>query len=244
MNMTRPTSVVALPGILLGKTCWNPLDKLIESGGYRFIAHNFPGYDGRERLPMETPTPEDYADDLHYQMADSSSDRVHLLAHCSGCSPALAFAQKYPDKVASITLIAYWHGTKEWESRKAVLTEGVEEYARKRLPLLIAKHEDPETSASVVGKIVDAVTDAEGFFQMARSIMQHHAKSCLAQVDLPLHFIVGSSDLVTLPAAQANIALGKGAELSMIDGGSHCMFFDDPEPVAKVCQKFWGGLSK
>lgn len=233
-------TVVFLAGILVGKDCFAPTERLFKAAGFDTYAHSFPGYDGIERLPQETPSPEDYADDLRKKIDGLGA--VHLVAHCSGCAPALAFALKYPAQVLSLTLVSYWHGTKEWKSREAILVEGVEGYASKRVSQLISNTDD-ETVERVIGWMCAAITDTEGFFQMARSINRYHAKETLALVKVPLHFVVGDADAITLPDAQISIARKKGAELTVIQGGSHCMFFDSPAPVAKSVLGFIAGIT-
>jgi len=233
-------TVIFLPGILLGRDCFIPIEKLFQASGFNTYIHSFPGYDGEARLPQETPSPEDYADDLYEKI--KLLGKVHIFAHCSGCSPALALALKYPDIISSITLVSYWHGTKEWESRKAVLIEGVELYTRNRVPALISST-DKEVVERVVKWLCAGLKDVEGFFQMARSIAKFHVKETLNLVDVPLQFIVGGGDRVTSPEAQSSVAKNKCARLSIIPEGSHCMFFEDPLPSAEAALSFIRSLS-
>ena len=218
-------TIVFLPGILIGKDCFAPTEKIFIDAGYKTYIHSFPGFDGRARLSNDTPTPEEYADDLYLKV--NGLGKLHLYAHCSGCTPAIMFSIKYPGLVASLTLISYWHGTKEWESRLAIIDEGVEAYALNRIGKLIGS-DNSGTISRVVGWIKSAITDFEGFFQMARSINKYSAKELLPLIKAPVQFIIGSRDKITLPEAQIAVAKKYTDSITIIPEGSHCMFFEDP----------------
>lgn len=222
--------VVGLPGVLFGDLHWARFRRQMRR---KFLTHSFPGFDGRARLPQHTPTALDYAEDLRYAMDFADVHRAHLFAHCSGCTPALAFANHYPERVASVTLVAYWHGTREWKSREEI-ENGVRPYMEDRAHLLV---ENPDLQKQVLDYAESALTDNEGMYQMARSIMVS-AKPMLQACTAPLHFIVGTQDRVTSPEAQLSVAKQAGAAITAVKTG-HCPHIEAPITVALSANQFW-----
>lgn len=228
--------VVALPGLLLGESSWHALAVLTRRISKRgFTAHSFPGFDGRRRFPHETPSPSDYANDLLKRFNVFETKRAHLIAHCSGCLPAIEFARQNPDRVASLTLVAYWYGAKEWESRQVIKQIGVDAYARERAPSLVRL---PEHVSRVQGFIIDAVTDPDGMLAMARSIVAFYNKD-VYDCPVPLHFVVGGEDTVTPPAPQVHVAMKAGGVLTTIPSAGHCAQIEEPAMVFGRCEPFW-----
>lgn len=228
--------VLALPGILIGRRSWETVESRIRALGRAFIPFSFPGYDGRARLPQGTPTPLEYATRARAEL----DGPAHILAHCSGCNTAVALAAAFPGVVASVTLISYWHGTKEWESRKAATVMGVPAYADGKVKVVIDHPtREPDLPARLKGWIVDAMTDLEGFLQLSRSVCLHHTRSELEAVRCPVHFMIGLRDAVTLPAAMARIAMRKAGALATLLDCGHSAHWERPDEVIESCAPFW-----
>lgn len=228
--------VVALPGVLLGESSWRDIAILTRRVGRRmFLPHSFPGFDGRRGFRHATPSPAEYARDLEKRLDVYNVPRAHLLAHCAGCLPAIEFANMNPHRVASLTLVAYWHGAREWESRQVIREIGTDAYARDRAPLLVT---DPQIVSRVAGYIVDAVTDHDGMLAMARSIVAFYNKN-VYHCPVPLHFVVGGKDVVTTPAAQCEVAKKAGGMLTLLDHVGHCAHIEDAKAVYGRAEQFW-----
>lgn len=220
--------VLALSGVLLGEASWEDFAVRTQMSGREFNVHRFPGFDGELPHELETPSPLDYAEGI------DAGERRHIVAHCSGCLPAIEFARMHPEKVASLTLISYWHGAKEWRSRLAALDD-LEGYARSRAGMLTAGY--PEER--MVNYITDAVTYPAGMLQMARSIVKY-ANKHVYECKVPLAFVIGTDDAVTLPAAQMHVAEKSNGVTCLIRGAGHCPQIERPFETFRACDSVWG----
>lgn len=72
----------------------------------KVIAPDLPGFGKATLLPRKKPSMENYAEFLMHELIDTRHEKVVIAGMSMGGYVALAFAQKYPDKVLGLGLIS------------------------------------------------------------------------------------------------------------------------------------------
>lgn len=233
------TPVIGINGIMIGRSAWMPFAHEVEDLGRAFYPYVPPGFDGRPRMPGHTPSPSEWAKDMVRTLDHLGVERAHLVAHCSGCNIAVTAAVEYPNRFASVLLMAFWHRTKEWESRLEIQRVGVRSYAKSRVASLVSRRAPTYVREALVDDIVEATTDTEAFLQIARMLCQYNSKPDFLAVKQPMGVVVGLDDYVTSPDAQINVAASKGAMTCVLPGIGHCPHIEAPLAVASFGSALW-----
>lgn len=97
--------VLALPGSGSNNSRYRELGALVSQAGYRFVAINQRGIEGSSGN-LEGLTLHDYAADVAAAMDYLGKEKAHLVGWALGNRIQRMVATDYPDKVASVTLLA------------------------------------------------------------------------------------------------------------------------------------------
>lgn len=233
----------ALPPVLLhgwGFTpqVWQPLMSVLD--------------DVSPLLTPALPFTGDLAKDLE-ALATTLPPRVHLAGWSLGGEIALAYARRYPDRVASLTLIAstpcFLQQTDWTTGQPASLLDDFSQRLvdnpaalLKRFAMLI-RHGDPEAAKN------RAMTDTLQAAAETDTTRLKHGLALLGSIDLrevmreafavPLQLIHGQADAVIPVDASLTLQSSMAAKLHVLPGASHAIPLSHAPTLAQHLQTFW-----
>lgn len=223
-------------------------DSTIWSGYVPFLQKDFfiitPEYARLSHLK----TIEQYADFVNDIVVASGFEKCILIGHSMGGYIALAFAEKYPEKVLGLSL---FHSTAfdDSDEKKVARTKNVEflkvhgteafikattpnlyaEAFAKKYPEIIQKHILASSSLPVEALIAGMEAMRE------RPDRKHVLKS----LRCPVMFIIGEKDKSVNPAdAKAQIMIPKFFSSLILDEVAHMGMIEEPEDCLKFVGKF------
>jgi pimeloyl-ACP methyl ester carboxylesterase len=229
-------ALVLLHGIGSGAAGW--LFQLEMLKGHRLIAWDAPGYGESENLPLEKPTPADYAQALHEFLDRLLLKDVVLVASSLGCLMATAYAAAHPERVRGMILLGpaggYAGDQARTEERLRQFDElGADGLAEKRAPTVVAKGSPPialELSRWTQRRVTRAT--------------YRKAVYCLGQGNLALDarkfpkkvlVACGTEDVITPEAGCKAIAAAfPRAEYRSLPGLGHVPHIEAPETVNQL----------
>ena len=213
----------------------------------RLIAWNAPGYLSSDGLKVQDPQAADYAGALERLLGDLGLDTVHLVGHSLGSLVAAAFAERAPERIASLTLAASAQGygieagaplSPKVAKRLDDLAElGAEKFAETRAPRLVF---EPDLNPSVVERVRTQMAriNPEGYAQAVHMLASGDLAKSVARVRRKPGFIVGSEDRVTpieqtIAAADAwDAAYGEAPRIVSIPDAGHAVYVQEPRQFA------------
>ncbi|MEL7644791.1 MAG: alpha/beta hydrolase [Anaerolineaceae bacterium] len=194
--------IVLLHGLGLNHGIWQNIAGLYKEQA-QFILPDLRGHGGSE-LGDANGTIEQYADDILEMMNKLGLEKVVLGGHSMGGYVALAFAEKYPEKLAGLVMIATNAGPDN-DARKALRLADVEniraagtaEFAE----ALSLRLSDSSFVQNVSREII-AKTDPEGLCNAILAISSRPGRlHVLAGLRAPLLIAAGAEDLIVPQAA-------------------------------------------
>jgi len=197
--------IVLLHGLGLTHTIWQNIAGLYKEQA-QFILPDLRGHGGSE-LGAGDGTIEQYADDLLELLDKLNLGKVVLGGHSMGGYVALAFADKYPERVAGLVMIATNAGP-DSEARKAqrqaevenIRAVGTAEFAE----ALSLRLSDRSFVQNVSREII-AKTDPEGLCNAIIAISRRPDRlHVLAGLKVPILIAAGAEDLI-VPQAVARV---------------------------------------
>ncbi len=180
----------------------------------------------------------DFAADLTRVVDHFGAPRAHLIGLSMGGVIALDFAERFPERVATLTLCDSMPGFGHLsEAQRA-------EFIRLRQEPLLAGGEPREMAPAVARTLVSKHPRPGVFERLVASMSALHKQSYLKTIaasvnyprrfDLesiaaPVHLVVGDEDRLTPPAVAREMARRiPGARLSTIEGAGHLSNMEQP----------------
>ena len=194
--------ILLLHGLGLNHSIWQNIAGLYKEQA-QFILPDLRGHGGSE-LGDANGTIEQYADDILEMMNKLGLEKVVLGGHSMGGYVALAFAEKYPEKLAGLVMIATNAGPDN-DARKAlrlaevenIRAAGTAEFAE----ALSLRLSDSSFVQNVSREII-AKTDPEGLCNAILAISRRPDRlHVLAGLTAPLLIAAGAEDLIVPQAA-------------------------------------------
>jgi 3-oxoadipate enol-lactonase len=173
-----------------------------------------------------------------------SIKRAHVLGISMGGMTALAFAQKYPDRVDRLIPCDCGPASspasqQQWEERIAIAEkEGMEPLAE-----ATAKRWFPpefvEANPVVYQRTVQMIrtTPVKGFIGCAGALANYDLKPGLGSIKASTLLIVGSKD-ATVPGIKAINAAIAGSQVVELAGAGHLSNLEQPEAFTSAVQQF------
>ena len=207
-------------------------------------------------LTPALPFTGDLAKDLE-ALATTLPPRVHLAGWSLGGEIALAYARRYPDRVASLTLIAstpcFLQQTDWTTGQPASLLDDFSQRLvdnpaalLKRFAMLI-RHGDPEAAKN------RAMTDTLQAAAETDTTRLKHGLALLGSIDLrevmreafavPLQLIHGQADAVIPVDASLALQSSMAAKMHVLPGASHAIPLSHAPTLAQHLQTFWQACS-
>lgn len=215
---------------------------------HRVICYDTRGH-GRSPLNSDKPlTIERLADDIIALLDDIRIERAHVVGLSLGGMAAQSAAVRYPQRIASLVLIAtsaFMDARDTWHARAALIraggmaaiADGV--LSRWFTPRFI------ETCPELVGRYRRDLMamDPIGYAACAEAIADMDLRESNTQIVAPTLILVGDSDVSTpIAMSEALQRQIKGARLTVIGHGAHLLAVEQPGPVSAQLQQWLANL--
>jgi 3-oxoadipate enol-lactonase len=180
----------------------------------------------------------DYADDLPRVLGHFGAAKAHILGLSMGGRIAMDFAERYPERLLSLTLCDTHRGfvtfTDEQRReflrlRKEPLVNGGE--PKDIAPAVARSLSGPNISPEAYAKLIDSLCrlHKESYIKSLEASAAAKPHERLGDIRVPTHVIVGSADRLTTPdMAREMIARIPGAKLTVIDDAGHLPNIEKP----------------
>jgi pimeloyl-ACP methyl ester carboxylesterase len=231
------TPVVLLHGFAEDSTIWSEQVSFLKQHCL-LIVPDIPGSGRSQLLQKENVTIEDYADVVNALLAFEQIEKCILIGHSMGGYIALAFAEKFPEK---LTAFGFVHSTaladnedKKNTRRKAIkLIEeyGVYPFLKNSTPNLFSekyKKEHPE-------RVSDLTEQGKKFSKEA--LIQYYSAMIsrpdrtrvLEKSDVPVLFIIGTEDVAApLEDLLKQVNLPKVSYINILNDVGHMSMWEKP----------------
>jgi len=222
---------------------------------------------GRSATPADTATYrcDRLVDDVEALREHLGLARMNLLGHSGGTNLVVAYAARYPERVASLVLVApsalavgigvttelrretvRLRESEPWFAASAAAFERVNsgQATDDDWPALTPFRYgrwDAETQAHhTAGEARQNVT-AAGIYGSEGAFRPDATRAAIATLDAPVLLLAGEVDVNSPPRAVAELAeLFRNATFATLPGGGHFPWLDDPTWVTKAITSFHG----
>lgn len=153
-------TLVLLHGFMENLSIWSDMESYL-SKDFSLLKIDLPGH-GQSEILAEVHTMELMADEVKKVVEHEKTEKIHLLGHSMGGYTALAFAEKYPEALKSLTLFfsTYFPDDEEKKQQRIksyrIIKDAFAHYARAGVPNLF----NPNERDILEGKIETALETA------------------------------------------------------------------------------------
>jgi pimeloyl-ACP methyl ester carboxylesterase len=228
--------IVLLHGVGLDHTIWLKMAQLYQDQA-RFILLDLRGQ-GQTETGNADQTLEQMAEDVWGVLDQLGLEQVLLGGHSLGGYVALAFAEKYPERLAGLAMIASNAGSDTDEKKAqryadadAILKQGSQVLASSLSPKLSADLEIQKLTRQMI-----AATDPQGLANTQIAIAKRPERlNVLANLTCPILVGAGKDDQINPPAAaQAMAKANSGTHLVFIPGAGHMPMLEAPRTLGAL----------
>ncbi len=196
------------------------------------------------RLTSHT-TIEAYAEELATCLRAEKTEGVVLVGHSMGGYIALAFAEKYPERVLGLIL---YHSTatadteERREQRQKTIgelkTEGTAPFIQKQLPKMVATTYPPEKTQTLVARYLNLPSDA--LISGMRAIAGRPDRTNVLQTaGFPILLVLGRDDQLIPHDKTAQLAdLSDNISVVTIENAGHLSMVEQPETSVQIIREF------
>lgn len=193
-------TLVLLHGFMENMTIWEDMEKHL-SGKFSLLKIDLPGHGKSDRI-AEIQTMELMAEEVKKVIDKQGLQSVHLLGHSMGGYISLAFAEKYPEYLKSLTLFFSTYFTDDEVKKEQrvksyrIIKDAFAHYARAGVPNLF----NPNEKDILEGKINKALeialsTDNLGALACAKGMVERTDKrSVLENLEAKILVLAGKYD--------------------------------------------------
>ena len=222
---------------------WDGVVAVLEKD-FRILRYDMRGA-GQSETPPTGFTLDDWVEDLHDLLAASKLPQpYHLVGGAVGALIATGYALKYPQQLASVTLLAAALGASEARRAdmiartKVVLEKGMAEITDAALAISYppAVRHDPARFQRFRETMLGA--NVQGYVYCNLVLANTNLESRLPEIKVPTQFIAGVHDPLRTPAIVSGLAAKvPDATYEAVDSG-HFMHVQTPQLVADKIKAF------
>ena len=247
-QLTGPSE--SLPLVLLHGFCedasvWDGFIPHLD--GLRVVRIDLPGF-GESDLPT-APGIEIYADAVLAVLESLSVKKCVLVGHSMGGYTALAFAEKYPERLAGLGLF-HSHPFEDTPEGIANRRRGIEMLQSGKRDLYVAQLFPTlftESFAKANPDLINALIDngkrqsPEGIVAALEGmIARKNHENMLRTSTCPVQFLIGSEDAIAPPDRVLQAAvLPAIADVHVLPGVGHMGMLEAAEKTAGIVRRFW-----
>lgn len=248
--MQKP-HLILIHGFPLDGTFWQPQVEALSSVAH-VLAPDLRGFGGnRQELPTAM-TMEAYAEDLRTLMDREGIARAVLCGLSMGGYVAMAFAERWPERMQGLVLCNTRASADTDEGRAAreqtardAHAKGPAVIARAMIPKVLSertRRDRPEVAARI--EAIMSAQDAEAIAAAARGMaLRPDRTESLRRISVPALIITGSHDeLMPLPTSEAMHAALPDCRLVIIDGAAHLSCAEGPVRFNRELEQFLDGI--
>lgn len=192
-------------------------------------------------------TIEAYADELYDRLSLANGQKAILVGHSMGGYMALAFADKYPDRVQGLVL---YHSTAtaddetKRQARQQVIqslaADGTVPFIQKQMPKMVSPSYSTELTEQLVSRFVSL--PAEALIAGLKAIAGRPDRTVvLRDAQFPVLLVLGRDDQLIPHEKTAQLAeLSRKIEVVTIDQAGHLSMIEQPAQSVSILRDFVG----
>lgn len=237
---TGTENLVMLHGFMENLLVWEDMEPFL-SKKFRLIKIDLPGH-GRSATIAEVHTMELMADEVKNVTDKLQLEQFHLLGHSMGGYVSLAFAEKYPDALKSVTLFfsTYFPDDKDKKEQRRksfrIIMENFRTYVSAGIPNLFSPNEKDILEGKIkFAKEVALSTKPEGALACVKGMIERtDKKSAMENLDAKILVIAGKHDsAVKTDLLIKDLPDKTNIKTYVLDCG-HSGHFEKPEVCAAI----------
>jgi len=238
--------VVLLHGFAEDGAIWNKQVEQLKSG-YRLLIPDLPGSGHSSSLTDETSM-EKMAEDILLLLDREDIQYCALIGHSMGGYIALAFAEKYPERLVGLGL---FHSTAyaDTEEKKTVRQKSIEfirknssaAFIRQSIPNLFSadtRNSRPELIRDMIDRYSGFSPDALVYYYEAM-IRRPDRTTVLEQLKNPVLFVIGAHDQAVPPLqALQQSHIPALSHIHVLTHSGHAGMLEEPDEANRILQSF------
>jgi pimeloyl-ACP methyl ester carboxylesterase len=242
-------AIVFVHGIGSRRTAWRAIEASL-GAGYHCVDYDLRGHGDS---PLGTLLPfglDELVVDLERVRIRAGLERIHIVGHSLGGMIGPAYARRYPDRVASVTLLSTAafrtedDSAKVWAVVNAMLDKGIGPVldtltARWFTDAFVASY--PDRIEARKRQVLE--TPADVFINVFRIYAGTEMAPWLHEVHAPCLVLTGENDGGCNPRLNRQIAAAlPDSRLVILDGLKHSILAEAPDQVARHLREFLDSL--
>jgi len=251
-------TILLLHGFCGSSHYWHKVCPLL-SDKYRIIMPQLRGH-GRSSTPNAAYAMEDMAEDIYQLITQLNIDQVVMIGHSLGGYVALAFAEKYKEKLLGLGLIhsTALADTEEMKEKRRqdigeIADHGINHYVRKLVPNLFtaAMHGEMQGEINHLIDVGMEMSEEGAIHTLEGMIARPDRSQVLAEADYPILLVAGSEDEVVSPLATFSITGERVTDSTFgyphilentFQGVGHMSLVEVPNQLARVIANYLRSL--
>lgn len=249
--MPQQPAIIFLHGFAESRAIWTEFTQNCPPD-YQILTPDFPGYGALDAAPAADYSMEALAEFVKEELDRTGAQQAILIGHSMGGYVALAFAEKYPARVAGLCLF-HSSAQADSEEKKAsrdknisfVERHGVVKFMETFIrPLFADANEETMMPYRRQLEEIGAATSQASVIGGMQAMRDRPDRTeVLRKAAFPVLFIVGKEDAaVPLATALEQVALPPVSIALFLERVGHVGFFERPQATQRAVLDFVGGI--
>lgn len=240
-------TIVLIHGFCENAEMWDSFVPVLEAK-YQVVSLDLAGFGESIELLEEGISLEDMANQVYVTLENIGLEKYILLGHSLGGYVSLAFAEKYPEKLAGLGLFhsnAFADTEEKKKSRNHVIQfvekNGVTSFIENFVPpLFYEKHHKTLQKEMDFVKKMTLKTPQKSVIEVTKAMRDRKdQRHTLENLDCPILYIAGKQDThVSMETYLAQVGLPKKTWVQFLDETAHMGMFERPEDTLKIVLSF------